>query len=97
MATKQSEIFTSYEEAEQFIKGKYVEDYISNGRGSGRISESVETGYQIEDTCYYDGGRGSQYLVRLHGIFAGYIWLNNDCWTLNGVDFEDDWRPVAKE
>ncbi|MFM6673026.1 MAG: hypothetical protein ACKPJO_23305 [Dolichospermum sp.] len=97
LETKKSEIFASYAEAEQYIKNDYIEDYISNGRGSGRISEPVETGYQIEDTCYYDGGRGCQYLVKLHGIFAGYIWLNNDCWTLNGVDFEDDWRPVAKE
>ncbi|MFM6349438.1 MAG: hypothetical protein ACKPFK_30495 [Dolichospermum sp.] len=96
MAKEKSEIFASYEEAEQFIKDKYVEDYFADGRGSGRISEPVETGYQIEDT-YYQDGRGSQYLVKLHGSFAGYIWLNNDCWTLNGVDFEDDWRPVAKE
>ncbi|MFM6772329.1 MAG: hypothetical protein ACKPKD_11915 [Microcystis panniformis] len=93
---KETLTFTSYEEAEQFIKDKYVEDYFADGRGSGRISEPVETGYQIEDT-YYQDGRGSQYLVKLHGSFAGYIWLNNDCWTLNGVDFEDDWRPVAKE
>ncbi|MFM8004202.1 MAG: hypothetical protein ACKO86_04470, partial [Dolichospermum sp.] len=86
-----------YEEAEQFIKNDYIEDYISNGRGSGRISSTgSDMGMTIEDT-YYQDGRGSQYLVRLHGIFAGYIWLNNDCWTLNGVDFEDDWRPVAKE
>ncbi|MFM6808845.1 MAG: hypothetical protein ACKPKQ_16400 [Dolichospermum sp.] len=96
MATKKSEIFASYEESEQFIKNAYTEDYFANGRGSGRISEPVETGYQIEDIHYQDG-RGSQYLVKLHGSFAGYIWLNNDCWTLNGVDFEDDWRPVAKE
>ncbi|MFM6249481.1 MAG: hypothetical protein ACKPEQ_10085, partial [Dolichospermum sp.] len=97
MATKKSEIFASYEESEQFIKNAYTEDYISNGRGSGRISEPVEDmGMTIEDIHYQDG-RGSQYLVRLHGSFAGYIWLNNDCWTLNGVDFEDDWRPVAKE
>ncbi|MFM6254518.1 MAG: hypothetical protein ACKPEQ_36155, partial [Dolichospermum sp.] len=41
MATKKSEIFASYEEAEQFIKNDYIEDYISNGRGSGRISEPV--------------------------------------------------------
>ncbi|MFM6556222.1 MAG: hypothetical protein ACKPGL_13225 [Dolichospermum sp.] len=93
---KETLTFTSYEESEQFIKDKYVEDYFADGRGSGRISEPVETGYQIEDT-YYQDGRGSQYLVKLHGSFAGYIWLNNDCWTLNGVDFEDDWRPVAKE
>ncbi|MFM6725504.1 MAG: hypothetical protein ACKPJF_13845, partial [Dolichospermum sp.] len=42
MATKKSEIFASYEEAEQFIKNDYIEDYISNGRGSGRISEPIE-------------------------------------------------------
>ncbi|MFM6808425.1 MAG: hypothetical protein ACKPKQ_13930 [Dolichospermum sp.] len=92
---KESETFASYEEAEQFIKDKYVEDYL-DGRGSGRISESVETGYQIEDIHYQDD-RGCQYLVKLHGSFAGYIWLNDDGWTLNGKDFNDDWRPVAKE
>ncbi|MFM6251715.1 MAG: hypothetical protein ACKPEQ_21660, partial [Dolichospermum sp.] len=50
---KETLTFTSYEEAEQFIKGKYVEDYISNGRGSGRISEPVEDmGMTIEDSNF---------------------------------------------
>ncbi|MFM6607132.1 MAG: hypothetical protein ACKPH3_24180, partial [Dolichospermum sp.] len=32
---KETLTFTSYEEAEQFIKDKYVEDYFADGRGSG--------------------------------------------------------------
>ncbi|MFM6883980.1 MAG: hypothetical protein ACKPKK_25545, partial [Dolichospermum sp.] len=94
MATKQSEIFTSYEEAEQFIKNDYIEDYISNGRGSGRISEPVEDmGMTIEDSNFVHDF-GQSYALRVHKVLAGYIWLNDDGWTLNGVDFEDDWRPV---
>ncbi|MFM6826743.1 MAG: hypothetical protein ACKPKT_13550 [Dolichospermum sp.] len=94
---KETLTFTSYEEAEQFIKGKYVEDYISNGRGSGRISEPVEDmGMTIEDSNFVHDF-GQSYALRVKKILAGYIWLNDNGWTLNGVDFEDDWRPVAKE
>lgn len=95
---KQSKTLASYEEAEQFIKDKYVEDILMNGRGSGRIEPVIEDmGYQIEDIHYQDD-RGSQYLVRLHGVLAGYIWLNDDHgWTLNGKNFSQDWQPVAKE
>ncbi|MFM5944709.1 MAG: hypothetical protein ACKO9G_15290, partial [Dolichospermum sp.] len=94
---KETLTFTSYEEAEQFIKGKYVEDYISNGRGSGRISEPVEDmGMTIEDSNFVHDF-GQSYALRVHKVLAGYIWLNDDGWTLNGKDFNDDWRPVAKE
>ncbi|MFM6280071.1 MAG: hypothetical protein ACKN9K_17120, partial [Dolichospermum sp.] len=97
MATKKSEIFASYEESEQFIKNAYTEDYISNGRGSGRISEPVEDmGMTIEDSNFVHDF-GQSYALRVHKVLAGYIWLNDDGWTLNGKDFNDDWRPVAKE
>ncbi|MFM5941129.1 MAG: hypothetical protein ACKOQR_23205, partial [Dolichospermum sp.] len=97
MAKEKSEIFASYEEAEQFIKNDYIEDYISNGRGSGRISEPVEDmGMTIEDSNFVHDF-GQSYALRVHKVLAGYIWLNDDGWTLNGKDFNDDWRPVAKE
>ncbi|MFM6021722.1 MAG: hypothetical protein ACKPER_02120, partial [Dolichospermum sp.] len=40
---------------------------------------------------------GQSYALRVHKVLAGYIWLNDNGWTLNGKDFNDDWRPVAKE
>ncbi|MFM6077813.1 MAG: hypothetical protein ACKPCI_04695 [Dolichospermum sp.] len=93
---KETLTFTSYEEAEQFIKGKYVEDYFA-GRGSGRISEPVEDmGMTIEDSNFVHDF-GQSYALRVHKVLAGYIWLNDNGWTLNGKDFNDDWRPVAKE
>jgi hypothetical protein len=53
-------------------------------------------GMSIEDTHFQDE-IGQQYSVRIHGILAGTIWLSDDDgWTLDGEDFEDDWRPVAK-
>ncbi|MFM6345057.1 MAG: hypothetical protein ACKPFK_07900, partial [Dolichospermum sp.] len=65
---KETLTFTSYEEAEQFIKGKYVEDYISNGRGSGRISEPVEDmGMTIEDSNFVHDF-GQSYALRVHKV-----------------------------
>ncbi|MFM6344191.1 MAG: hypothetical protein ACKPFK_03460, partial [Dolichospermum sp.] len=84
---KETLTFTSYEEAEQFIKNDYIEDYISNGRGSGRISEPVEDmGMTIEDSNFVHDF-GQSYALRVHKVLAGYIWLNDDDWTLNGKDF----------
>ncbi|MFM5995975.1 MAG: hypothetical protein ACKO9U_15615, partial [Dolichospermum sp.] len=72
---KETLTFTSYEEAEQFIKGKYVEDYFA-GRGSGRISEPVEDmGMTIEDSNFVHDF-GQSYALRVKKILAGYIWLN---------------------
>ncbi|MFM5994570.1 MAG: hypothetical protein ACKO9U_08395, partial [Dolichospermum sp.] len=67
------------------------------GRGSGRISEPVEDmGMTIEDSNFVHDF-GQSYALRVKKILAGYIWLNDNGWTLNGVDFEDDWRPVASQ
>jgi len=95
---RETHSFSSYLEAEQFIKDQYVGDVFMNGRGSGRIEQPIEDiGYLIEDINFRDE-RGQQYSVRFHGVLTGYIWLNDDLgWTLNGEDHQDDWRPVAKE
>lgn len=89
--------FASYPEAKQFIKDQYVRGIVM-GRGSGRIEPVIEEiSYLIEDINLRDD-KGQQYSVRVHGILAGYIWLNDDHgWTMNGEDFHDDWRPVARE
>ncbi|MFM6603300.1 MAG: hypothetical protein ACKPH3_04325, partial [Dolichospermum sp.] len=79
---KETLTFTSYEESEQFIKDKYVEDYFADGRGSGRISEPVEDmGMTIEDSNFVHDF-GQSYALRVHKVLAGYIWLNDDGWTL---------------
>ncbi|MFM8007679.1 MAG: hypothetical protein ACKO86_22680, partial [Dolichospermum sp.] len=75
MATKKSEIFASYEEAEQFIKGKYVEDYFA-GRGSGRISEPIEDiSMSIQDSNFVHDF-GQSYTLRVNGVLAGSIFLD---------------------
>jgi len=83
------QLFLSYEDAEVFA--------LSDERGSGRLHNPIEEiGYIIEDTNYVDLW-GQQYSVRFHGHLAGYIWLYDQWgWTLDGEDFFDDWRPVAK-
>ncbi|MFM6252265.1 MAG: hypothetical protein ACKPEQ_24485, partial [Dolichospermum sp.] len=97
MATKQSEIFTSYEEAEQFIKSKYVEDYFA-GRGSGRISEPIEDiSMSIQDSNFVHDF-GQSYTLRVNGVLAGSIFLDEfKGWTIDGESFQDDWQPVAKK
>lgn len=89
--------FGSYQKAEDFIKDKYVED-IFMGRGSGRIEQPIEDmGITIEDSNFVHDF-GQSYTVRIHNILAGYIWLNSDHgWTLNGREYQDDWRPVASQ
>ena len=89
--------FGSYQKAEDFIKDKYVED-IFMGRGSGRIEQPIEDmGITIEDSNFVHDF-GQSYTVRIHNILAGYIWLNDDHgWTLNGREYQDDWRPVASQ
>ena len=87
----------SYQKAEQVIKDKYVDDFM-NGRGSGRITQPIEDmGMTIEDSNFaHDFGQS--YTLRVYGVLAGSIFLDDDHgWTLNGEDYQDDWRPVAKE
>jgi len=95
---KGTKSFDSYLEAENFIKDEYVGDYFMNGRGSGRIEPVIEEmGLSIEDSCY-TGSFGQSYTVRIDNHLAGSIFLNDDHgWTLDGIDFNDDWRPVASE
>jgi hypothetical protein len=83
------QLFLSYEDAEKFA--------LNDERGSGRINQPIEEiGYIIEDTNYVDLW-GQQYSVKFNGTLAGYIWLDDRWgWTLDGEDFFDDWRPVAK-
>jgi hypothetical protein len=82
-------LFIAYEDAENFA--------LNDERGSGRINQPIEEiGYIIEDTNFVDLW-GQQYSVRFNGTLAGYIWLDDRWgWTLDGEDFFDDWRPVAK-
>jgi hypothetical protein len=89
--------FDSYVDAEQYIKDEYV-GMIEDERGSGRITPPIEDmGMSIEDTHFQDE-IGQQYSVRIHGILAGTIWLSDDDgWTMDGLYFQDDWRPVARE
>ncbi|MFM6310286.1 MAG: hypothetical protein ACKPGB_18860, partial [Dolichospermum sp.] len=98
MATKKSEIFASYEESEQFIKNAYTEDYLANGRGSGRISEPIEDiSMSIQDSNFVHDF-GQSYTLRVNGVLAGSIFLDEfKGWTIDGESFQDDWRPVAKE
>ncbi|MFM6079804.1 MAG: hypothetical protein ACKPCI_15065, partial [Dolichospermum sp.] len=88
----------NYEEAEQFIKGKYVEDYISNGRGSGRISEPIkDISMSIQDSNFVHDF-GQSYTLRVNGVLAGSIFLDEfKGWTIDGESFQDDWQPVAKK
>lgn len=83
------QLFLSYEDAEVFA--------LSDERGSGRLHNPIEEiGYIIEDMNFVDLW-GQQYSVRFNGTLAGYIWLDDRWgWTLDGEDFFDDWRPVAK-
>lgn len=82
------QLFLSYEDAEVFA--------LSDERGSGRLHNPIEEiGYIIEDMNFVDLW-GRQYSVRFNGTLAGYIWLDDRGWTLDGEDFFDDWRPVAK-
>jgi len=83
------QLFLSYEDAEVFA--------LSDERGSGRLHNPIEEiGYIIEDMNFVDFW-GRQYSVRFNGTLAGYIWLDDRWgWTLDGEDFFDDWRPVAK-
>ena len=83
------QLFLSYEDAEVFA--------LSDERGSGRLHNPIEEiGYIIEDMNFVDLW-GRQYSVRFNGTLAGYIWLDDRWgWTLDGEDFFDDWRPVAK-
>ena len=89
--------FDSYMESEQFIKDEYVKGVMEE-RGSGRIEKPIENmGMTIQDIHYQDD-RGSQYSVRVHGVLAGYIWLNEEYgWTLDGIDWDQDWHPVGKK
>jgi hypothetical protein len=88
--------FTSYQKAEDFIKDEFVKGVFMNERGSGRITPVIEDmAINIEDINFRDE-RGQQYSVKIHGVLAGYIWLNDGLWTLDGEDYQDDWRPVAK-
>jgi len=82
-------LFIAYEDAEVFA--------LSDERGSGRINQPIEEiGYIIEDMNFVDLW-GQQYSVKFNGTLAGYIWLDDRWgWTLDGEDFFDDWRPVAK-
>ena len=94
---KKSKTLASYEEAEQFIKDEYVKGIFME-RGSGRITQPIEDmGMTIEDSNFVHDF-GQSYTVRIYGILAGSIFLDDDHgWTLNGKDYQDDWRPVAKE
>ncbi|MFM6648984.1 MAG: hypothetical protein ACKPJO_11505 [Dolichospermum sp.] len=95
---KETLTFTSYEEAEQFIKGKYVEDYLMSGRGSGRISEPIkDISMSIQDSNFVHDF-GQSYTLRVNGVLAGSIFLDEfKGWTIDGESFQDDWRPVASQ
>ena len=84
------QLFLSYEDAEVFALN-------NDERGSGRINQPIEEiSWFIEDTEYVDLW-GQQHSVKFNGTLAGYIWLDDRWgWTLDGEDFFDDWRPVAK-
>jgi hypothetical protein len=100
--------FDCYEEAETYVKSEYMNKIIKLHRGSGRIGDDErgsgrvcqvieDMGMSIEDTHFQDE-IGQQYSVRIHGILAGTIWLSDDDgWTMDGLYFQDDWRPVARE
>jgi hypothetical protein len=91
--------FASYQKAEDFIKEEYLKGVFMDERGSGRITitQPIEDmAINIEDINFRDD-KGQQYSVKVCGVLAGYIWLNDLGWTLNGEDYQDDWRPVAKE
>ncbi len=94
---KKSKTLTSYEEAKKFIRDKYVKGVFMH-RGTGRIEPVIEDmGYQIEESNFVHDF-GQSYTVRIYGVLAGSIFLDDDHgWTLNGEDYQDDWRPVAKE
>ena len=94
---KKSKTLASYEEAEQFIKDEYVKGIFMK-RGSGRITQPIEDmGMTIEDSNFVHDF-GQSYTVRIYGVLAGSIFFDDDHgWTLNGEDYQDDWRPVAKE
>jgi len=92
-------LFVDYQEAESFAlndeRGSGRIDH--DERGSGRLHNPIEDiGYIIEDMSFVDLW-GQQYSVKFNGHLAGYIWLDDRRgWTLDGEDFFDDWRPVAK-
>jgi len=84
--------FKFYSDAIDFVKQNHLGKL--DERGSGRVS--VE-GITIEDVLFLDD-RGQQYAVRVNGTLAGYIWLNDGKgWTADGIDFNDDWRPIANQ
>ena len=95
--TARAEKAKSVEVLEQ-VEDEGFMKFIVMGRGSGRIEPVIEEiSYLIEDINLRDD-KGQQYSVRVHGILAGNIFLDDDHgWTMNGEAFHDDWRPVARE
>ena len=93
--TKKSTTLTSHEEAEEFIKDQYVND---DDRGSGCIEPVIEDINMIIEHSNFVHDFGQSYTLRVHGALAGDIFLDDDHgWTINGEDYQGDWRPVAKE
>lgn len=92
--------FDCYEDAENHIKSEYMNQTKRLHRGSGRDSappviESMN--YVIEDSSFVHE-YGQSYTFRINGILAGSVFLNDDRgWTINGVDYQDDWRTIAGE
>lgn len=96
--TKKSTTLTSYEEAKQFIFDEYVKGVFMDERGSGRIEPVIEDMHIIIENSNFVHDFGQSYTLRIHGALAGYIFLDDDLgWTMNGEDYQGDWRPVAKE
>lgn len=90
-----STTLTSHEEAEEFIKDQYVND---DDRGSGRMTRPIEDMRMIIENSNFVHDFGQSYTLRVHGALAGDIFLDDDLgWTINGEDYQSDWRPVAKE
>lgn len=95
---KKSTTLTSYEEAEKFIKDEYVKGVFMDERGSGRMTRPIEDMHIIIENSNFVHDFGQSYTLRVHGALAGDIFLDDDLgWTINGEDYQGDWRPVAKE
>lgn len=92
--------FDSYVDAEKYVVEN--QEIFMDGRGSGRVTEVIETmNLIIEDTNIITE-KGQAYAVltnQKHGrVLAGNIFLDDDKgWTFDGMNFSDDWQPIANQ
>ena len=92
------EQFSSYAEAENWVLVNATALSEEDQRGSGRIVCQVieSTAFTIED-MNATNHHGAMYQVRICGDLIGNIFDSPQGWTINSIEFHQNWVDAAKQ